>query len=105
MNIKAQKIDEFASTVDFRLMNIFTLAEHGSSVHQKAVLAGNKIGGFEKDTGPVLPVHCCPLLARSECCINCLRDMTFISQVKIAQHMFVLVGRADLCKVAGTHLL
>src|SRR3712207_3465443 len=93
MYVETQEIYQLAGAVYLGLVNAFALPEHGSAVHQVAVLGGDEISGTQKNIGPVLPTHIGPRFPSRQCGFNGLVYVLFFSVVKMPQVMRPFVRR------------
>ena len=60
-DIEAQKVDELAGGIDFRLEGTLAPGEHRPGIEFGPVFAGNQLGGLEEDGAALLPAKGLPL--------------------------------------------
>ena len=103
-HVEAEKVNQLAGGVDFSLERILALAQHGGRVEAGAVGAGQQVGGFEENGGPLFPGQFAPGGAGGQGGGYGLFHVLGRAGVKIAQHVLMVVRRADALGFAGAHL-
>ena len=104
LDTEAEEVGQLSSGIDFGLPGVLALAEHGSGHELVAVLAGDKVGGLQEDSGAVGPRHLLPLGLGSESVVNGTGDNLGGSSVVGAEVVGVVVGHGLGLDVASLDL-
>ena len=79
------------------------LAEHGGGVHLISPWSREQLSGFEEDAGALFPGHGGPGFFGAEGGVDGLFHMAFVTFVKMAENMLVVVRRTDGFLLSRAH--
>ena len=99
--VEPQEVDELTSGIDFGLVKVLSLSEHGGRIDARAPRAGEHFGGAEEDAGALLPVECGPPGARLECGVDGFPNVVSRAEVRVADDPLVVVRRGQGAAVVG----
>ena len=101
MGVEAQEVDELTSRIDFCLVHVFSLREHGGRVDAGAPWSCQHVGSFQENTGAVLPAEGGPTVARLKRRIDGRLNVFGFAKVGMADDPFVVMGWGQGALVIG----
>ena len=101
---EAEEIAQLGRSVNLGLPRILALAQHGRGHNVVAVLAGNQVGGLQKDGRAVSPGELLPDLLAREGTVDSLLDDLGRGRVVRREVALVVVGHGLVAQVAGADL-
>jgi hypothetical protein len=104
MDIEPEEIGHFACGVNFCLVSVFRLAEHGGCIEPGAERTADEIGRFEKYRGPLVPGERLPPGANGQGRVDRLVNMVSSALVVVSKGMTVIMRRAHADQLAGPNL-
>lgn len=104
VGIEPQEVNEFASGIDFSLVHVFALRQHGGGVDAGAPWSCEHVGGFQEDAGALFPVQCRPARTRLQCGVNGGLYMFCRAEVGMSYDPLVVVRRRQWATVFSEHL-